>query len=37
MMRAWAYKGERYESPYTPDEWQCYVLHDYSEKFVLYG
>lgn len=37
MMRVWAYKGERYESPYAREKWQCYVLHDYSEQFILYG
>lgn len=37
MMRVWAHKGDRYDPPYTADDWQCYVLHDYSEQFVLYG
>jgi DNA-directed RNA polymerase subunit RPC12/RpoP len=37
MMRVWAYKGDRYESPYTPEQWQSYVLHDSSENRVLYG
>ena len=23
--------------PYTQEEWQCYVLHDYAEKHLLHG
>ena len=37
VMRTWAYKGDHYLPPYTAEQWQCYVLHDYSEQRVLFG
>jgi hypothetical protein len=36
-MRAWAYKGNSYVAPYNDQEWQCYILHDYSERHVLHA
>lgn len=37
MMRVWAYKGNRYVTPYEEAEWQCYVLHNYAENYVLHA
>ena len=37
MLRAWAYKGNRYVAPYGEDQWQCYILHDYTESYVVHA
>lgn len=37
LMRAWAYKGNRYVTPYNESEWQCYILHNYAESYVLHA
>ena len=36
-MRVWAFKGSVYPTPYNDKDWQCYILHDYTESHVVYG
>jgi hypothetical protein len=31
LMRTWVQKSSIYHPPYTQEEWQAYVLHDYSD------
>ncbi len=37
MIRAWAYQGNHYMTHYNEDKWQCYILHDYAERYVVHA